>query len=147
MEQDIHRIQTVRFEKPIIFDELIVYNCPLCSTVVYYYHAGNLVFTSTHINTEVIEPFPGGPRLIRNVTKCQRCEAEWGHLFKTIDLMKRRPERDPLPLHKISSEELAKAHEMMRNEFVGIELELYKRGDVGYLTRSQTVGSVLTSQD
>jgi hypothetical protein len=134
MQQQIHHIDTIKFDKPVIFDELIVYNCPLCSTIVYYYHNGLLVFTSTHINTEVMEiPNTGGARLIRNVPRCQRCDAEWNHLFKAIDLMKRRPVRDPLPVEKISSEELAKAHEMMRDEFINIELELYKRGEIGCL--------------
>ena len=75
--------RTITLTGSIIFDNLRTHICPSCGSIHYFYDNDRLTFISTHRNTLLHEG------KFYFVPRCQRCEAEFNHMLKAVELMKR----------------------------------------------------------
>jgi hypothetical protein len=71
------------FGNAIIFDNLRTYQCPCCGSITYFYDDNRLVFVTTHRNTFLHED------RFFFVPRCQRCDTEFAHMIKAVEIMKR----------------------------------------------------------
>ena len=73
----------IQFSSPIIFDNIRIYTCTLCGSINYFYDDNRLVFVTTHRNTFLHED------RFFFVPRCQRCDTEFAHMIKAVEIMKR----------------------------------------------------------
>jgi hypothetical protein len=78
--------RTTKLAGAILFDNVRVYSCPQCGSIYYFYDEDQLTFVTTHRNCGI----DGASAYL--IPRCQRCEAEFAHATRAIDLMRRRNE-------------------------------------------------------
>jgi hypothetical protein len=86
LQQIENRITTreSKFAGVIIFDNMRLYSCPRCGSVTYFYDGDQLAFVTTHKNS-----VPYGTEAAILVPRCRDCVAEYNHMFRAVDLMRR----------------------------------------------------------
>ena len=75
--------RTINLTAPLIFDNLRTHTCPQCGSFYYFYDDNRLVFVTTHRNTFLHED------RFFFVPRCQRCDTEFAHMIKAVEIMKR----------------------------------------------------------
>ena len=78
--------RTITLSGSILFDNLRAHICPQCGSIYYFYDDNRLVFATTHRNTvHIDDEYYFTP-------ECPTCQAEYAHMVKAVELMKRSGE-------------------------------------------------------
>ena len=75
--------RTINLSAPLIFDNLRTHTCPQCGSFYYFYDDNRLVFITTHRNTYFADD------KFWFIPRCPTCQAEYAHMVKAVELMKR----------------------------------------------------------